>query len=200
MADLTARQAEILALIRTHIETTGAPPTRAELAQILGFRSVNAAEEHLRALTRKGVIEMIPGASRGIRLTQDSGIPIVGGVAAGHPILAEEHIERYYQIDPKIFTPTANYFLRVRGMSMCDAGILDGDLLAVHRTSTVQNKQIVVARLDNEVTVKRYKRKGHIVTLLPENSEFKPIVVDMRHQELAIEGIGVGIIRIGASL
>lgn len=196
MDSLTPRQAQILAMIRDHLSTHGWPPTRAEIAAALGFRSPNAAEEHLRALARKGAIELVPGASRGIQLNE-TGVPVVGRVAAGNPILAEQHIEARYQIDPTIFRPRADYFLRVRGMSMRDAGILEGDLLAVHRTSEARNGQIVVARLENEVTVKRFQRRGRQVRLLPENSEFDPIDVDLRRQPLVIEGIGVGVLRRG---
>ena len=196
MHTLTPRQAEILAIIRDHITVTGRPPTRSEISQVLGFRSPNAAEEHLRALARKGAIELVPGASRGIRLP-DIGIPVVGRVAAGSPILAQQHIEARYRIDPAIFQPHADYFLRVRGLSMRDAGILDGDLLAVHRVPEARNNQIVVARVENEVTVKRFQRRGHQVRLLPENPEFEPIDVDLRRQALVIEGIGVGVLRRG---
>jgi len=195
---LTPRQSEVLALIRSHIDETGYPPTRAEIAKQLGFRSPNAAEEHLRALARKGAIEMVAGASRGIRLPEqpeDRGIPIVGQVAAGNPILAEENIEDYCSLTPDFFAPAADYFLRVRGMSMKDAAILDGDLLAVHRTQDVQNGQIVVARLEDEVTVKRFRRQGSRVLLLPENDSFEPIEVDLRETPLFIEGRGVGVIR-----
>ena len=199
MQQLTRRQDEILALIRQYIYEEGYPPTRAEIAAAFGFRSPNAAEEHLRALERKGVIELLQGSSRGIRLLQDGeeeeGIPVVGRVAAGEPILAEEHIEDRYPVDPALFHPRAHYLLRVRGMSMRDIGIMDGDLLAVHRTQQAQNGQIVVARLDDEVTVKRFRRRGSIVYLLPENEEFEPIRVDLREQPLVIEGLGVGILR-----
>ena len=197
MEKLTTRQSQILDLIRDHIERSGFPPTRADIARELGFRSANAAEEHLRALARKGAIEMIPGASRGIKLPGPQGIPIVGQVAAGHPILAEEHIEDYCDISPSFFHPRANYLLHVRGMSMCNAGILDGDLLAVHKTSTAQNGQIVVARLENEVTVKRLKRtrSRYQLLLLPDNPDFDPIEVDLREQDCVIEGISVGILR-----
>lgn len=200
MIKLTKRQAEVLDLIKRHIDETGYPPTRAEIATMLGFRSANAAEEHLKALARKGAIEMVPGASRGIRLPEseaeeDLGIPIIGQVAAGQPILAQEHIEDYCTIPPSFFTPAADYFLRVKGMSMKDAGILDGDLLAVHRTNQAQNGQIVVARLEDEVTVKRFQRNKHEVLLLPENEDFSPIVIDLREQELHIEGLSVGVIR-----
>jgi repressor LexA len=195
METLTKRQSEILGLIRRRLAESGRPPTRAEIAQELGFRSPNAAEEHLQALARKGVIELVPGASRGIRLSEEDGLPLIGRVAAGNPILAEENIEGRYQLDSRLFQPHADYLLRVRGMSMRDAGILNGDLLAVHRTAEAQNGQIVVARLDNDVTVKRFQRRGHVVRLLPENAEFDPIEVDLRRDSLVIEGIGVGVIR-----
>src|SRR4051812_24680272 len=199
--DLTPRQREILKLIQEHMSEEGMPPTRAEIAQEMGFRSPNAAEEHLRALQRKGAIDLIPGASRGIQLKdslrEQLGLPLIGRVAAGRPMLAEEHVESRYQIDPKIFQPKAHYLLKVKGMSMKDVGILDGDLVAVHRTPEVRNRQIVVARLDNEVTVKRYKQDGKIVWLLPENEEFEPIRVDLKEQALTIEGVVVGVLRQG---
>jgi repressor LexA len=200
MPELTARQAEILALIQESLEITGLPPTRAEIAQRLGFRSVNAAEQHLRALARKGAIELLPGASRGIRLVEEPGLPVVGRVAAGQPILAQEHIEDRLRLDPDIFHPRPSYLLRVSGLSMRDAGILDGDLLAVHRTTDVHNGQIVVARLEDEVTVKRFRRRAGTVWLMPENPDFEPIQVDLRHQPLDIEGLGVGLIRNGSTL
>ncbi len=200
MRDLTSRQQEILRFIRDRIEATGLPPTRAEIAQEFGFRSPNAAEEHIKVLARKGVLELQPGASRGIRLTNGGGLPVVGRVAAGSPILAQEHIEAHYQIDSALFAPRADYLLKVRGMSMKDAGILDGDLLAVHRSSEARAGQVIVARLDDEVTVKRFRKRGHVVELLPENPDFEPIIVDLRHQELVIEGIGVGVIRHGKVL
>lgn len=192
--ELTPRQAEILALIRAFIAERGHPPTRVEIAGALGFRSPNAAEDHLRALARKGVIELLPGASRGIRLQEDD-LPVVGRVAAGAPLLAQEHIEDRYRLDPELFRPRADYLLRVSGMSMRNAGILDGDLLAVHRTPEARNGQIVVARIGDEVTVKRFRRRGHVVELLPENPDFKPITVDLRHDTLDIEGLGVGVLR-----
>jgi repressor LexA len=197
MESLTPRQDQVLRLIREWLETRGHPPTRAEIAHALHFRSANAAEEHLKALARKGVIELLPGASRGIRLTEEMGIPVVGRVAAGQPILAVEHIENHYQVDPALFHPRADYLLRVSGMSMRDAGILDGDLLAVHRASEAHNGQIVVARLDDEVTVKRWRREDDRVWLLPENADFSPIEVDLRTQHCALEGIGVGLLRNG---
>ncbi len=194
--ELTPRQAEILQLIRETIETSGSPPTRAEISRILGFRSPNAAEGHLRALAKKGAIELVPGASRGIRLCGGEGLPLVGRVAAGNPILAEENIENRYRLDPGLFSPRADYLLRVKGMSMKDIGILDGDLLAVHRTGEARDGQIVVARIEDEVTVKRLQRNGrNRVLLLPENPDFEPIEVNPARQELVIEGIGVGVVR-----
>lgn len=199
MEKLTARQQEVLNVIRSHIEDTGYPPTRADIAKELGFKSPNAAEEHLKALARKGAIEIIPGASRGIRIPEDenNGIPIVGRVAAGDPILATENIEDHCEMPAEFFYPPADYMLRVKGESMKDIGIMDGDLLAVHSTPTAENGQIVVARVDDEVTVKRLKktRSKYQILLLPENEEFEPIEVDLREQEFAIEGISVGVIR-----
>lgn len=206
MRPLTERQRQIYDLIKDNIQTTGMPPTRAEIAQKLGFRSANAAEEHLKALAKKGAIEMIAGSSRGIRLLLESqeeqndfqGIPLIGQVAAGSPILAQEHIESHYQVDPSLFKPHADFLLRVHGMSMKDIGIIDGDLLAVHKTQEVKNGQVVVARIDDEVTVKRLSRKGKHVQLIAENEEFSPIEVDLENQSFAIEGIAVGIIRNGS--
>lgn len=201
MIKLTPRQSEILAFIKRCLEENGYPPTRAEIAQELGFKSPNAAEEHLKALNKKGAIEMTPGASRGIRIpgfeptTEESGLPIIGRVAAGAPILAQQHIEESCQIKPTFFNPSADYLLRVHGMSMKDVGIFDGDLLAVHTTREARNGQIVVARIDDEVTVKRFKREGKKVWLLAENPEFAPIEVDLEQQELVIEGLSVGVIR-----
>jgi repressor LexA len=199
MRELTPRQRQVLSLIQKVTHETGMPPTRAEIARALSFRSANAAEEHLRALERKGVLELLPGTSRGIRLKdalrEQLGLPLVGRVAAGAPILAEEHIEARYQIDIDIFKAPPHFLLRVHGMSMRDAGILDGDLVAVHRTPDVRNRQIVVARLEDEVTVKRYKQEGHRVWLLPENSDFEPIQVNLKEQHMTIEGVVVGVIR-----
>jgi len=193
---LTGRQTEILELIRSYVAEEGCPPTRAEIATTLGFRSANAAEDHLRALERKGVIELVPGTSRGIRLVEDeAGLPVVGRVAAGEPILAEQHIEDYCQLDPTSFQPRADYLLRVSGDSMRDIGILDGDLLAVHSTRHAENGQVVVARLDDDVTVKRFRQRGAIVRLLPENPDYEPIRVDLREQSLVIEGLAVGVLR-----
>jgi repressor LexA len=204
MRELTPRQKQILELIQDVISETGMPPTRAEIAEELGFKSANAAEEHLRALQRKGVLDLVPGASRGIQLKdslrEQIGLPLVGRVAAGSPILAEEHIETHYRIDPQLFNPKPHYLLRVQGMSMKNAGILDGDLVAVHRTPEVRSRQIIVARLDDEVTVKRYRQNGSVVSLLPENEDFEPIVVDLKTQALVIEGIVVGVIRDGLLL
>jgi repressor LexA len=197
MEELTTRQAEVLQMIRDFLQATGFPPTRAEIAQQLGFRSLNAAEDHLKALARKGVIEMLPGASRGIRLTEEAGLPVIGRVAAGSPILSEEHVQGRVQLDPEFFKPRADYLLKVRGMSMRDVGILDGDLLAVHRTGEIRSGQIVVARVNGEVTVKRFKRQGAQVQLLPENTEFTPLYVDPKRDQLAIEGLAVGLIRNG---
>jgi repressor LexA len=199
MRELTPRQKQILMLIQKVISNTGMPPTRAEIAARLKFKSVNAAEEHLRALERKGAIELIPGTSRGIRLKdsmrEQIGLPLVGKVAAGTPILAEEHIEARFQIDPELFKSQPHFLLRVQGMSMRDAGILDGDLVAVHRTPEIRNRQIIVARLENEVTVKRYRQEGHCVWLLPENPDFEPIQIDLREQSMSIEGVVVGVVR-----
>ncbi|WNO11226.1 transcriptional repressor LexA [Teredinibacter sp. KSP-S5-2] len=200
MIKLTARQQEVLSLIKEHIEETGYPPTRAEIAKSLGFRSANAAEEHLRALAKKGAIEMVSGASRGIRLPEAyQGVPIVGRVAAGSPILAEEHIEDYCEIPSNMFSPKADYLLTVHGMSMKDVGILDGDLLAVHSTTQVRNGDIVVARIEDEVTVKRFKRVGNraVIELHPENTDFQVIEVDLRDSNFSIEGLSVGVIRRG---
>jgi repressor LexA len=197
MRDLTPRQEEILNLIREWIEASGSPPTRAEIAQHFGFSSPNAAEAHLKVLAKKGVLDLVPGTSRGIRLKGGGGVPLVGQVAAGSPILAQENVERHVQFDPAMFSPRADYLLKVRGMSMKDAGILDGDLLAVHRSAEAKAGQIVVARIGDEVTVKRFRKRGHTVQLLPENADFQPIEVDLSRQELVIEGVAVGVIRNG---
>jgi len=200
MRPLTKRQEQVFELIKVFIKDTGMPPTRVEIADALGFKSANAAEEHLKALAKKGVIEMVPGASRGIRLvddgsSEDAGLPLIGKVAAGEPILAQEHIESHYEVDPSLFKPAADYLLRVDGMSMKDIGILDGDLLAVHKAQVAQNGQVVVARVDNDVTVKRLEQKGSKVLLHAENEEFSPIEVDLEHESFAIEGLAVGVIR-----
>jgi repressor LexA len=198
--ELTHRQSEILELIRTHLQDTGFPPTRAEIAAHFGFSSANAAEEHLRALERKGAIEILPGASRGLRILQPDGLPVIGRVAAGAPMLAEQHIESHCRVDAGLFKPRAHYFLRVRGLSMRDAGILEGDLLAVHKTQEVRTGQVVIARVNDEVTVKRLKRRGSQIQLLPENPDFEPIEIDPRKHRLVIEGLGVGVLRHGKAL
>lgn len=218
MIKLTARQEQILNLIREAIENTGFPPTRAEIAAELGFRSANAAEEHLQALARKGAIEISPGTSRGIRLRDMGGdaallrsatkqmalpdpalmqlsLPLVGRVAAGSPILAQEHIETTYNVDPALFAAKPDYLLKVRGMSMRDVGILDGDLLAVKKADTAKNGQIVVARLGDDVTVKRYRKTGGLIELLPENPDFEPIRVEGNGDDFALEGLAVGLLR-----
>src|ERR1700754_273842 len=204
MTDLTPRQSQILRLIQRAIVDTGMPPTRAEIARELGFRSANAAEEHLRALARKGVIALVPGTSRGIQLKdtlrEQMGLPLIGRVAAGKPIFAEENFEARLQIDPSLFQPQPHYLLKVTGMSMKNAGILDGDLVAVHRTPEVRSRQIVVARLENEVTVKRYRQEGSVVWLLPGNEEFEPLRVDLKQQQLLIEGVVVGVLRRGKTV
>lgn len=200
MEKLTQRQQQVLDIVRQHIEQTGYPPTRADIARELGFKSANAAEEHLKALARKGAIEMIAGASRGIRLPQSAGIPIVGRVAAGNPVLAEENIEDYCDLAPSFFKPSADYFLKVQGDSMIEAGIFDGDLLAVHSTPVANNGDIVVARIEDEVTVKRLHKtadKRHL-ELLPENPDYNPIRVDLAEQRFEIEGLSVGVLRRGS--
>lgn len=200
MEKLTSRQQEILDFIRNSLEVLGAPPTRAEIADAFGFASHNAAEEHLKALAKKGAIVLEPGSARGIRLVEQLGLPLIGRVAAGNPILAVENVEARYILDATLFRPRADFLLRVSGLSMINAGIFDGDLLAVHRSSEAFNGQIVVARLEEEVTVKRYRRHGDIVELVPENPDFEPIIVDTRIQPLEIEGIAVGLIRGGNGL
>lgn len=197
MEKLTKRQQQVLDLIRDYIDDTGYPPTRMDIANELGFKSPNAAEEHLRALARKGAIEMIPGASRGIRLPDSApeGIPIIGQVAAGNPILAEQNIEEYCEVPGALFYPSADFFLRVKGDSMKDIGIMDGDLLAVHNSETAENGQIVVARVGDDVTVKRFKKYRNKIMLLPENEDYEPIVVNPKEEVFAIEGLGVGILR-----
>jgi repressor LexA len=206
MLKLTARQEQILNLIKEAIENTGFPPTRAEIAAELGFRSANAAEEHLQALARKGAIEIAPGTSRGIRLiaSADSApvppavlmmaLPLVGRVAAGSPILAQEHVEATYSVDPAMFSSKPDFLLKVRGLSMRDAGIMDGDLLAVKKVAIAKNGQIVVARLGDDVTVKRYRKTGELIELLPENPDFKVIRVEP-DDEFALEGLAVGLLR-----
>ena len=203
--DPTPRQTEILEFIRQTLTESGAPPTRDEISQAFGFRSLNAAEQHLQALRKKGLIELIAGTSRGIRLkdsvrelmlaAQDSGLPVIGKVAAGSPILAQENVMATAAVDPATFKPYADYLLEVRGMSMRDAGILDGDWLAVHRQPQARSGQVVVARIGDEVTVKRLKLRGARAELIAENQEYKPIIVDLKREDFAIEGIAVGVIR-----
>ena len=209
MEALTERQSEILQLIRELTEVSGFPPTRAEIAERMGFRSVNAAEQHLRALEKKGAINILSGASRGIRVNDSHSparpgrlmdLPIVGQVAAGAPILAEENLQGRLQVDPNMFTPRADYLLKVKGLSMRDIGILDGDLLAVHKTNEARTGQVVVARIADEVTVKRLRKRGNVVQLMAENPDFEPIEVDLRTDDLEIEGIAVGVIRNSRSL
>ncbi|NGY04369.1 transcriptional repressor LexA [Solimonas terrae] len=208
MDELTPRQAEILDFILRHRAEHGAPPTRAEIVTAFGFRSPTAAEDHLRALARKGAIDLRAGASRGIRVLADAAneamqagpqdrIPLIGRVAAGMPMLATESIEAHYKLDRQLFHPAPDFLLRVQGWSMRDAGILPGDLLAVKRTPIAENGQIVVARLGEEVTVKRFERHGSLVRLLPANPDFAPIRIDLERQELVIEGRAVGLIRDG---
>ena len=200
MRPLTKRQSQILELIKVFIKDTGMPPTRAEIAQTLGFKSANAAEEHLKALAKKGMIKMKPGASRGIQLIEEDepeqlGLPLIGRVAAGEPILAQEHVESHCQVDPTLFKPAADFLLRVNGMSMKDIGIMDGDLLAVHKTQVAENGQVIVARVDDDVTVKRLEKAGRKVLLHAENDEFSAIEVDLENESFNIEGLAVGVIR-----
>jgi repressor LexA len=200
---LTARQRQILDWIRGFIEARGMPPTRAEIAAGLGFSSPSSAEDHLQALEKKGALELVAGAARGLRLKEIPGVPVqgslplVGRVAAGSPMLAVENVEAHYRLDPDLFRPRADYLLRVRGASMQDAGILDGDLLAVHRSADARPGHIVVARVGEEVTVKRFKRRGREIMLLPENAQFRPLIVDPKETAFAIEGIAVGLVRGG---
>jgi len=215
MLKLTARQEQILNLIKDAIQNTGFPPTRAEIATELGFRSTNAAEEHLQALARKGVIEIAAGTSRGIRLLESElsnhitgpsfslphpasiqfSLPLVGRVAAGSPILASEHIEASYQVDPALFSAKPDFLLKVRGMSMRDAGILDGDLLAVKKADSARNGQIIVARLGDDVTVKRYKKTGNQIELIPENPDYSTIKISDQEADFSLEGLAVGLMR-----
>ena len=202
---LTERQQEIFDFVKNHISTTGMPPTRVEIAREIGFKSPNAAEEHLKALARKGYIEMLSGTSRGIRIlvndeeaANEDNLPLIGRVAAGTPIEAIEHIEDHYPVSGTMFNPTADYLLRVNGNSMENIGILDGDLLAVHKTKIAKNGQVVVARVDDEVTVKLLEKKGNLIYLHPENDELEAIVVDPRLEYIEIEGIAVGVIRSNA--
>ena len=200
MEKLTPRQREILDFIRNSLEVLGAPPTRAEIASSFGFASHNAAEEHLKALAKKGVIVLEPGSARGIRLVEQLGLPLIGSVAAGSPILAVENVQARYALDASLFKPRADFLLRVRGTSMVNAGIFDGDLLAVHRSGEAHDGQIVVARLEDDVTVKRYRRHGAIVELIAEHPDFEPIIIDTREQQVDIEGIAVGLIRGGQAM
>jgi len=199
MLKLTSRQEEILAYVKDYMQETGYPPTRSEIAIKMGFKSPNAAEEHLRALARKGAIEVLPGTSRGIKLPMNEqlGLPIIGQVAAGSPILAQESIADYCDIPADMFSPKAHYLLTVKGTSMIDIGIFEDDLLAVHKTDQARNGDIVVARIDDEVTVKRLEkgRSKYKLSLLPENADYEPIEVDLRNNDFAIEGISVGVIR-----
>jgi repressor LexA len=197
MDELTARQQEILDFIKATVEEQGAPPTRMEICAAFGFASPNAAEAHLKALAKKGAVLLGGGSARGIRLTESLGLPVVGRVAAGSPILSEASIDRRVRVDPDMFGVRADFLLRVRGLSMIEAGILEGDLIAVHRTSQVRDGQIIVARIDDEVTVKRLRRKNGRIELLPENRDMAPIVVDTDRQTLMIEGVVVGLIRDG---
>ena len=198
---LTKRQLEILNLIHASIDENGMPPTRSEIADNLGFKSLNAAEDHLKALEKKEFIKLIPGVSRGIKVLKKTdnknvGLPIVGQVAAGQPILAIEHVESHISLDPFLFEKKADYLLRVKGESMLNSGICDGDLLAVHATKVVRNNQIVVARLDDEVTVKRFKKTGSKIYLIPENDNFDQIEINSKSGEFIIEGLGIGILRL----
>jgi repressor LexA len=193
--ELTGRQAEILQAIRSHIAEHGRPPSQPELARALGIASTNGVFKHLAALERKGAIELSPGLARGIRLKEEEGLPLLGRVAAGSPMLAIENILGHYPVDPSLFNPRADYLLQVRGLSMRDEGILDGDWLVVHRTTQAKNGQLVVARIGDDVTVKRYKVRGHKAELIPANPDFKTLHLDLQRETLAIEGIGVGVIR-----
>lgn len=195
MDTLTARQAEILEIIREYVAETGRPPSRPELAKMLGIASTNGVFKHLDALARKGAIELVPNAARGIRILGGSGLPLLGRVAAGSPIMAIENMLGRYPVDPDMFKPRADYLLQVSGLSMRDEGILDGDWLVVHRTSEARSGQIVVARIGDEVTVKRYRIRGQKAELIPANPDFQTLHLDLSRQSLAIEGIGVGVIR-----
>ncbi|AJQ95433.1 transcriptional repressor LexA [Gynuella sunshinyii] len=197
MVKLTARQQQVFDFIKSYLDDNGMPPTRAEIAAQLGFRSPNAAEEHLKALARKGAIEMIPGASRGIRLPEDldAGLPVVGSVAAGSPILAAEHIENRVNFPENFFYPKADYLLRVKGVSMKNIGILEDDLIAVHKTDQVKNGDVIVARINDDVTVKRFYKNRNTVTLVAENEDYDDIVVDLKSDDFAIEGLYVGVLR-----
>jgi repressor LexA len=198
--ELSRKQLEVLAFIRSFVADTGLPPTRGEIAEGLGLKNRQGIDQHLRALENKGAIELLPGISRGIRIRESSservaGLPLLGRIAAGEPILAASHIEEHINVDPALFRPQAHFLLRVRGDSMRDADILDSDLLAVHQTTQIRNGQIVVARLVDEATVKYYHRQGHLVRLEPANPDYRPIEVDLREQDLTIDGLAVGVIR-----
>jgi len=201
MSDLTPKQLEVLAFIRRFMDSGGLPPTRGEIAAGLRLKNRQGIDQHLRALAAKGAIELIPGISRGIRLaeTAPAGLPLLGRIAAGTPILASANIEDYVNVDPALCRPAADFLLRVRGDSMKDADILDRDLLAVHRTHQARNGQIVVARIGDEATVKYYRRQGQLVRLEPANPAHAPIEIDLREQELAIEGLATGVIRTALS-
>lgn len=192
---LTPRQQEILDFIKSTVEVLGAPPTRAEIATAFGFASANAAEDHLKALAKKGAINLEPGSARGIRLVEQLGLPLIGSVAAGSPILAVENVQGRYNFDTGLFNPRADFLLKVRGLSMIDAGIFDGDLIAVHKTNQARDGEIVVARIDEEVTVKRLERGKNQIRLIAENPDFEPIVINPGEVEFAIEGVAVGLIR-----
>ena len=201
MSDLSPKQLEVLAFIRRFMDQGGLPPTRGEIAQGLRLKNRQGIDQHLRALEAKGAIELIPGISRGIRLSEPApaGLPLLGRIAAGTPILAAANIEDHVSVDPALFRPVADFLLRVRGDSMKDADILDRDLLAVHRTNHARNGQIVVARIGDEATVKYYRRQGQLVRLEPANPAYAPIEIDLREQELAIEGLATGVIRTALS-
>lgn len=199
MVKLTQRQRQVLELIVNYIQQNGAPPTRAEIARELGFRSVNAAEDHLKALSRKGAIEILPGLSRGIRVRQAQGMPVIGHITSGNPVLSDFHVEARIPVE-NVFQPKAEYMLKIRGNGLRDIGIIEGDLLAVHRTQNVNNGQLVVVRLNNELLVKRYERIGQTVRLLSASPDVAPIAIDLNQQALEIEGIGVGVLRTGQAL
>ena len=208
--DLTPRQRDVLEVIERALARDGYPPTRAEIATALGFRSANAAQEHLQALQRKGLIA-IDGSHRGIRLLRASrpkraqpkgeasndalDLPLIGRVAAGAPILASEHVESRYRCDAALFSARPDFLLAVRGDSMRDAGVLDGDLVAVRSTREARNGQMVVARIDDEATVKTFERRGARVRLLPANPAYAPIELDLERAPLVIEGLVVGLVR-----
>jgi len=193
--ELTPRQLEILEAIRSHLAQHRRPPSRPELAKSLGLASTNAVFKLLSALERKGAIEIEPGLARGIRIKEEVGLPLVGRVAAGSPVLALENLLGHYPVDPSLFIPRADYLLQVRGLSMKDEGILDGDWVVVHRTTQARSGQIVIARVGDDVTIKRLKLRGHKAELIPANPDFATLYLDLHHDSLAIEGIAVGVIR-----